>query len=412
MTRLFNAFYRQVLDMYPELFDEADQQEHLGICLCLMPILEPGLPDRIAREDLELPDGEHPLLGGTKGAQHRGILPTGQTWAYFCTGQDMLRRAGFIEAMPGYFSLDAALLALEQALPGEPLLSGKLVFSPYFRKKHHGHKLIVEQRLSDIRMGSYLKTALKLPDLVLTGEVLDAIREINHWQYFNEMLREKPLFTKRIKPGLKVLFHGKPGTGKTQVAAILGNDLERSVYRVDLSQVVSKYIGETEKNLGKVFDLAGYRNWILFFDEGDALFGKRTSVNSSHDRYANQEVAYLLQRIEDYPGIVIISTNLKDNIDPAFLRRFQIVAEFSIPDRPQRKAIWQKLLSEMNGLELDIKEDDFEELSQTELSGGSITNAVSYAMQKAIFEKEPISVPLLKTGIIRELRKENRLMSL
>lgn len=125
-----------------------------------------------------------------------------------------------------------------------------------------------------------------------------------------------------------ILFIGGPGTGKKTLATLIGEQAGKDVYRIDLSMIVSKYIGETEKNLELVFARAGNKGWILFFDEADALFGKRTGVRDAHDKYANQEVAYLLQRIEDYNGVVILATNMKNNIDDAFTRRFQTVIRF------------------------------------------------------------------------------------
>jgi SpoVK/Ycf46/Vps4 family AAA+-type ATPase len=137
---------------------------------------------------------------------------------------------------------------------------------------------------------------------------------------------QKPLPVKNKK----ILFIGAPGTGKKTLASLIGQQSGTEVYRIDLSMIVSKYIGETEKNLSKVFDAAEHKNWILFFDEADALFGKRTDVRDAHDRYANQEVAYLLQRIENYNGLVILATNMKNNIDDAFTRRFQTIIHFPL----------------------------------------------------------------------------------
>src|SRR5204863_2251929 len=137
---------------------------------------------------------------------------------------------------------------------------------------------------------------------------------------------------------------GPPGTGKTLTAGLLGKEFNKDVYRVDLSQIVSKYIGETEKNLSKIFDRAEHKDWILFFDEADALFGKRTNVQSSHDKYANQEVSYLLQRVEDYAGLLILSSNFKNNLDDAFIRRFHEVVHFPLPDARQRLILWEKSL--------------------------------------------------------------------
>jgi SpoVK/Ycf46/Vps4 family AAA+-type ATPase len=157
-----------------------------------------------------------------------------------------------------------------------------------------------------------LETQLDWRDLVVPPGTLAQIREIV------------------LKPGRGVLFRGPPGTGKTLAAMLLGKDMGLDVFRIDLSQVVSKYIGETEKNLSRVFDKAEGKNWILFFDEADALFGKRTEVKDAHDKYANQEVAYLLQRMENYEGLVILASNMRADFDEAFVRRLQHIIEFPI----------------------------------------------------------------------------------
>lgn len=141
------------------------------------------------------------------------------------------------------------------------------------------------------------------------------IKEIETWLKYNDRLLEIWNLKGKIKPGYRVLFHGPPGTGKTLTACLLGKYTNRNVYRIDLSVVVSKYIGETEKNLSRLFDKADKKEWILFFDEADALFGKRTNVSDSHDKYANQEVSYLLQRIESHEGLIILASNMKSNLD-------------------------------------------------------------------------------------------------
>lgn len=154
----------------------------------------------------------------------------------------------------------------------------------------------------------------------------------------------------RPTTSLTVLFSGTQGTGKTMAAGILANALGIPLYRIDLALIVSKYIGETEKNLSRLFDEAQSQNAVLFFDEADALFGKRTDVSGAHDRYANQEVAYLLERIESYPGLVILASNHKENIDAAFVRRVYSVIDFASPKTVERLPWWWRLLRWVRGL--------------------------------------------------------------
>ena len=170
--------------------------------------------------------------------------------------------------------------------------------------------------------------------------------------------------------GISALFAGQSGTGKTMAAEIIAKTLHLDLYRIDLSSVVSKYIGETEKNLRRVFDAAETGGAILLFDEADALFGKRSDVNDSHDRYANMEVAYLLQRIEAYRGLAILTTNLKDTVDQAFLRRIRIVVQFPFPDASQREIIWQRIFpakTPTQGLH-------YRRLAKLSVAGGNIRN--------------------------------------
>ena len=162
-------------------------------------------------------------------------------------------------------------------------------------------------------------------------------RVLTEWGYEKTVARTQ---------GLKVLFAGESGTGKTMAAEVLGGELGLELFRVDLATIVSKYIGETEKNLDRIFDAAIGSNAILFFDEADALFGKRSDVSDAHDRYANIEVAYLLQKMEGYPGAVILATNFRQNIDDAFVRRLDFVIDFPFPEPDDRKLIWRLLLPE------------------------------------------------------------------
>ncbi|MBD1867186.1 ATP-binding protein [Cyanobacteria bacterium FACHB-471] len=188
--------------------------------------------------------------------------------------------------------------------------------------------------------------------------------------------------------GISALFAGASGTGKTMSAEVLALELQLDLYRIDLSSVVSKYIGETEKNLRKVFDAAEAGTTILLFDEADALFGKRSEVKDSHDRYANMEVSYLLQRMEAYRGLAILTTNLKDAIDPAFLRRLRFIVKFPFPDLAQREDIWRRIFPP----QIPLANLDFAKLARLNVSGGNIRNIALNAAFLAADAEEPVSM--------------------
>jgi SpoVK/Ycf46/Vps4 family AAA+-type ATPase len=201
--------------------------------------------------------------------------------------------------------------------------------------------------------------------------------------------------------GVCALFAGPSGTGKTLAAEVLANDLRLDLYRIDLSQVVSKYIGETEKNLGAVFEAAERGGAILLFDEADALFGKRSSVKDSHDRYANIEVSYLLQRMESYRGLAILTTNQRAALDQAFLRRLRFVVTFPFPDATQRASIWARVLPDRTpttGL-------DVERLARLNVTGGSIRNIALHAAFLAAAEARPVGMAQLLQAARRECAK-------
>jgi SpoVK/Ycf46/Vps4 family AAA+-type ATPase len=167
-----------------------------------------------------------------------------------------------------------------------------------------------------------------LDELKLNNETQEQVKEIIAACKLQQTVKAKRGLGKEIKPGMAVLFYGPPGTGKSLAAAVIGKETGTPVYRVNLPGIVSKYIGETEKNLELLFKKAAAEKAVLFFDEADALFGKRSGVKDAHDRYANQEVSYLLQQIEDHNGLVILASNMKANIDPAFIRRLRYVVKF------------------------------------------------------------------------------------
>jgi ATPase family associated with various cellular activities (AAA) len=207
--------------------------------------------------------------------------------------------------------------------------------------------------------------------------------------------------------GVVALFAGPSGTGKTLAAEVIAADLGVEVYKVDLANLVSKYIGDTEKNLSAVFDAAEASSVALFFDEADALLGKRSAVSDAHDRYANIEVAYLLQRLERYDGLAIMATNLLRNIDPAFLRRIHVIVEFPIPEAPERRRIWRRCLPPHAPLAEDLDLDVFAD--RVEMVGGAIRNAVATAAFLAAEYEEPIGQAHVMTAVQREMQKLGRL---
>jgi SpoVK/Ycf46/Vps4 family AAA+-type ATPase len=203
--------------------------------------------------------------------------------------------------------------------------------------------------------------------------------------------------------GVSALFAGTAGTGKTMAAEIIANELGLDLYKIDLSSVVSKYIGETEKNLERIFVSAENANAILFFDEADALLGKRSEVREAHDRYANIEIAYLLQRMEQYEGLAILATNLRQNMDEAFTRRLQFIVEFPFPDEASRLRIWQVLFPNEAPRDDSI---DFAFLARAaKLPGGNIKNIVLHAAFLAASQGSPIRMSHLLQATLQEHKK-------
>ncbi|HNM28041.1 MAG TPA: ATP-binding protein, partial [Saprospiraceae bacterium] len=254
-------------------------------------------------------------FGGLKGVYHSGFLPTGETAAFLVAAENLTRRFTVQNLLQAdHFFARQNILRLEKDKTDEPFLSGALVISKEYLNYFTSGKPYRPSFSSEFP-AQLLQTNLEWEDLVLEDEILDDLEEILAWLQHGDVILHDMGLKKQLKPGFRSLFYGPPGTGKTLAVSLLGKTTGRDVYRIDISKVVSKYIGETEKNLANIFDQAENKNWILFFDEADAIFGKRTATKDAKDRYANQEVAYLLQRIEEYAGLVILATNLKANID-------------------------------------------------------------------------------------------------
>ncbi len=245
-------------------------------------------------------------------------------------------------------------------------------------------------------------------DLVLPDETLDQLRDVVRFAHHRAFLLERWGFARKLPygRGLSALLAGPPGTGKTMVAQLLAAELGHDLYRIDLAQVVDKYIGETEKNLGRIFDEATRAHAILFFDEADALFAKRTDVRSSNDRYANLEVNYLLQRMETHDGVTLLATNLDQGIDEAFRRRVGFAVQFELPDADQRARLWRSMFPPeaplAAGIDWDALADRFT------MAGGYIKKAALHAATLAAEERRPIRSTDLWQAALREYRAMGR----
>ncbi|BCZ84357.1 ATPase [Paraburkholderia terrae] len=243
-------------------------------------------------------------------------------------------------------------------------------------------------------------------ELVLPDDQLDTLRDIAAHARHRSTVHDEWGVGKHDERGLGLaaLFHGPSGTGKTMAAEVLGTAMELDVFRVDLSQLVSKYIGETEKNLCRVFDAAQASGAILLFDECDAIFGRRGEVERGQDRYANLEVSYLLQRMEAYRGISILTTNMRNAIDPAFIRRLRFVVSFPFPDYAQRMLIWARLF----GPDVPVDGVDFAQLARLNVAGGSIRNIVTYAAFLAADAAQAVTMHHLRRAALAECAKLER----
>lgn len=247
-------------------------------------------------------------------------------------------------------------------------------------------------------------------DIILSNDSRSLLRAACNQMKFRQKVLGEWGFEKKLSygKGLSILFSGPPGTGKTMSAQVVANELRLELYKVDIAKLVSKYIGETEKNLEEIFDEAQLSNAILFFDEADAIFGKRTEVKDSHDRHANVETAYLLQRIEDYEGITILATNYLKNIDEAFLRRFNFVIEFPFPDAAYREMIWRSIFPKQTPLDKDL---DFAFISKNfEISGGNIKNIALAAAFIAAEKNEPVATQHIIKAARTELIKIGKMI--
>jgi hypothetical protein len=276
-----------------------------------------------------------------------------------------------------------------------------------FSSEQLWHNCLASTRPHLDTLAQRLDTKATWDNIILPQEQLDLLHQIADQVRHRSLVYDQWGFRKRMNRGMgvSVMFAGESGTGKTMAAEVIANDLRLNLYRIDLSSVVSKYIGETEKNLRKLFDAAEDGGAILFFDEADALFGKRSEVKDSHDRYANIEINYLLQRIEAYQGLAILATNLKNSLDSAFMRRLRFIVNFSFPSVTERKIMWEKVFppeTPTDGL-------NFNQLAKYNLTGGNISSIAINAAFLAAQAGTPITMDLVMDATKAEFRKMDKL---
>ncbi len=380
--------------------------ERMALILAISPYINPKILDIFFHQNEFNRDFTE--FGGIKGTQHKGFLPTGETLMYLLAGNNLSLRFFFQQIFDNEnYIYKRNILKLEQQNSNEPFLCGQMVISPEYLQILTTGKPYAPQ-YSQQFPATPISTDLEWDDLVLDYHTQQEIYEVRTWiRHYKSMMTDKK-WGKEIK-GYRCLFYGESGTGKTLTTKLLGKDIGAEIYRIDLSKVVSKFVGETEKNLSQVFDVAEHRDWILFFDEGDALFGKRSDAKSSNDRYANQETAYLLQRIEEYTGILLLATNLRTNLDKAFMRRFQSEVYFGIPNESSRLLLWQKAFGDK--YKFDEKINFYDTAKRYNMSGAGIKNVALYCV---VMEKDrkdnAIHYEDFREGLRKQLAKDGKVL--
>lgn len=293
---------------------------------------------------------------------------------------------------------DAVAVAVASADPGSPPSGSAL---------RGGARAVSARNLTAV--STEVTPRASWEQLVLHQDSVDQLKELCSAVRHHSFVLERTGFARRLSggTGITALFAGVSGTGKTMAAEVVAGELGLPLFRVDLAGIVSKWIGETEKNLDQVFEAASDSNAILFFDEADAIFGKRSEVKDAHDRYANLEISYLLQKMENYQGVAILATNMRHQLDDAFLRRITFMVIFPMPEAPERARIWAAVWPP----ELPRSEDvDFLSLAQVKLTGGNIKNIVLAAAHLAVAKGQPVCTADLHHAIRREYQKLGKQM--
>ena len=381
--------------------------ERLVLMLALIPWLKPDALDLLFTRNQEF-DRPFSEFGGVPAKTHGGFVPTIETALFLLAGDDLSARMNAMALLsPDSALVKSNVIQFTQTESGESETAAVLTVSPGYVKRFTGFNTSIVT-LGGNFPARRITTEFADDDLVVSDEVKDELQIISTWIRHQRDLPADKTLSRFLMTGYRALFWGPPGTGKTLAACLLGKSVNEDVYRIDLSMVVSKWIGETEKNLSAIFEEGERNGWILFFDEADALFSRRSESSSSNDRFANQQLSYLLQRIETYPGVVIIATNLRANLDDALMRRLHSFVHFASPNASQREKLWRQMLLSHQHDDLD-----FESIAEKyELSGGAIANVVHFSVLSCLRDgRKKISQSDIKSGVVRELKKEGRTIS-
>ena len=382
-------------------------EERVTLLLALAPCIHPHVLDIFFLKNSST-ERFFTQFGGIKD-NDGGFIPTGETLAFLLGGCDFMAQYLVYPLLaPDHIFSRFNVIKLDAPQEGRSILSGRLKLSPDIV---HQFTLGTDAPtpFSFDFPAQKVVTELAWEDLVVEPSVHSEIEHIATWLSHHHTLTNEWDLGKKIRPGFRCLLYGPPGTGKTLTASLLGKSTGRDVYKIDLSMVISKYIGETEKNLNRIFEKAETKNWILFFDEADALFGKRTDVRDSHDRYANQEVSYLLQRVETYNGVIILASNFQTNLDEAFSRRFESIIHLPMPEAEERLKLWQQSFPEACRLEDKVNLKQI--ANEYEITGGTIMNVVHYCCLQALKRDSKLILHQdLFGGLRREYHKVGRIL--
>ncbi len=403
LKRLFREAWLQKALLYLDELDVLQGRGQEFSYQCLLSLLGES-------QGITILSGEQPMA--LKGLEPLGVVVVpfpmpefGQRRSYW---QQHLEAAGIsleetdINALADRFRLTSVQIADAIATACNTFSTPKLADFFAAARAQSGHDLGTLARK--------VEPAYTWSDIVLPADPMALLKELCNQAKYRHVVYGEWGFGRRLSlgKGLNVLFSGLPGTGKTMAAEVIANELQLDLYKIDLSQIVSKYIGETEKNLERIFAAATRSNAILLFDEADALFGKRSEVQDAHDRYANIEIGYLLQKMEEYEGIAILTTNLRSNMDDAFVRRLRFVIDFPLPDEQERLCIWEQILPDQTPCSPDL---DFKVMARRfEISGANIRNIALAAAFLAASDGGIVTMKHLIWATQREYQKMGRLL--